>query len=329
MKNISYESLRSKEIFVLSKKEETMYYAEFRKKFETISGITITPFKKDTKEIDWNGVQENVDFLINKGVKVIVPCGNTSEFYSLTIDEAKEEIKRVVEYVNGRAIVVAGIGYSVDTAIEMGNYAKMVGADSIMIHMPIHPYITDEGAFDYFETIIEAVDLPSVIYFKDPNLSDDILFKLAPLEKLVAVKYAINDLPRFTNTVQSVPKEFNIAWICGTAEKWAPFFYHAGAIGFTSGLVNLYPEKSFEMLEALQAKNDAVLWKVWREVVPFENLRAKYNNGNNVVVIKEAMEHIGLNAGITRQPVAELKENDRQELRNLIHSWGFTPHSVK
>ncbi|MGM7720758.1 dihydrodipicolinate synthase family protein [Metabacillus sp. Hm71] len=306
-----------------------MYYAEFSKKFETISGITITPFKKNSKEIDWSGVQENVEFLINKGVKVIVPCGNTSEFYSLTIEEAKEEIKRVVEYVNGRATVLAGIGYSVDTAIEMGNYAKEVGADSIMIHMPIHPYITNEGAFDYFQTIIEAIDLPSVIYFKDHHLSDDILFKLAPLEKLVAVKYAVNDLPRFASIVQSVSNEYHIAWICGTAEKWAPFFHHAGAVGFTSGLVNLYPEKSFQMLKALQSNNQEETWKVWREVVPFENLRAKYNNGNNVVVIKEAMEQIGLNAGITRQPVSKLKENDREELRSILNSWGLTQLSVK
>ncbi|WP_449540342.1 dihydrodipicolinate synthase family protein [Ferdinandcohnia sp. Marseille-Q9671] len=305
-----------------------MYYAEWKKKFETISGITITPFKKETREIDWDGVKDNVEFLIQKGVKVIVPCGNTSEFYSLTIEEAKEEIKRVVEYVNGRAIVVAGIGYSVDTAIELGRYAQQVGADSVMIHMPIHPYITNEGAYEYFKAIIEAVDLPSVVYFKDPNLSDDVLIKLAPLEKLVAVKYAVNNLPRFANTVQSVSSEHNIAWVCGTAEKWAPFFFQAGAVGYTSGLVNLYPEKSFEMLEALQSNNLEKTWKIWKEVVPFENLRAKYNNGNNVVVIKEAMELIGLNAGITRQPVSSLNEHDRKEVRDLLDSWGFTSQLV-
>ncbi|WP_099353057.1 dihydrodipicolinate synthase family protein [Fredinandcohnia onubensis] len=306
-----------------------MNYADWKEKFETISGITITPFKKDSREIDWDGVKENVEFLIQRGVKVIVPCGNTSEFYSLTIEEAKEEIKRVVEYVNGRAIVLAGIGYSVETAIDMGNYAKSVGADSVMIHMPIHPYITNEGAYEYFKSIIECVDLPSCIYFKDPNLSDDVLVKLAPLEKLVAVKYAVNDLPRFTNTVQTVSPEHHIAWICGTAEKWAPFFFNAGAVGFTSGLVNLFPEKSFEMLNALKSKNEDIVWKVWKEVVPFENLRAKYNSGNNVVVIKEAMEHIGLNAGITRQPVSALNESDRQELIDLLESWGFVPNLVK
>lgn len=305
-----------------------MSYAQYGKKLETISGITITPFKENTKEIDWEGVKENVEFLINNGIKVIVPCGNTSEFYALTLEEAKEEIKRVVEYTDGRAEVLAGVGYSVETAIELGNFAKENGANSIMIHMPIHPYITSEGAVQYFKKIIEAVDLPAVIYFKDSQLSDDVLIELAPLEKLVGVKYAVNDLPRFTKTVKEVPKKYNITWVCGTAEKWAPYFFNAGALGFTSGLVNVYPEKSLELLEALQNGNDEKVWQVWLEILPFEELRGKYNNGNNVVVVKEAMELIGLNAGVTREPVAPLNNQDKEELENLVYSWGLQPYKA-
>lgn len=300
-----------------------MYYAEYGKIFETISGITVTPFDEKTKQINWDGVKENVEYLIEKGLKVIVPCGNTSEFYALTIEEAKEEIKRTVEITNGRATVLAGVGYSVPTAIELGNYAKQVGADAIMIHMPIHPYITNEGAVEYFREIINAVDLPAVLYFKDPNLSDDVLKELAPLEKLVGVKYAINDLPRFARTISEIPEEHNVTWICGTAEKWAPFFFNAGAKGFTSGLVNIYPEKSFELLEALQKNDQETAWKVWNEVLPFEDLRAKYNNGNNVVVVKEAMEEVGLTAGLTREPVAPLNAEDKQAVKELINSWGL------
>ncbi|MBM7573388.1 dihydrodipicolinate synthase family protein [Aquibacillus albus] len=301
-----------------------MDYKNFSKQLETISGITITPFKKYSKEIDWDGVKENVEFLIRKGLKVIVPCGNTSEFYSLTIAEAKEEIRRVVEYVDGRALVIAGIGYAVDTAIEMGSYAKDVGADGVMIHMPIHPYITNNGATAYFRKVIQSVDLPSIIYFKDPHLSDDILHELAPLEKFVAVKYAVNHLPRFTYTTQTLDPNHHVTMICGTAEKWAPFFYQAGAKGFTSGLVNVYPEKSFELLEALQRSDMEDVWKIWREILPFEELRAKYNSGNNVVVVKEAMNLLGLNAGVTREPVGELSQADKQAVTDLIKDWGIT-----
>ncbi|MDC3416078.1 dihydrodipicolinate synthase family protein [Aquibacillus salsiterrae] len=305
-----------------------MSYVDFSKKLETISGITVTPFKQGTKEIDWQGVRDNAEYLVNKGIKVIVPCGNTSEFYSLTVQEAKEEIKTVVEQVDGRATVIAGIGYAVDTAIELGNYAKDVGADGVMIHMPIHPYITNEGAVDYFKKIIESVDLPSIIYFKNASLSDNVLHQLAPLEKLVGVKYAVNDLPRFAHTVQIANPNHHVTWICGTAEKWAPFFYQAGAKGFTSGLVNVYPEKALALLEALSKNEREAIWALWEEILPFENLRAKYNSGNNVVVVKEAMEQIGLNAGVTREPVATLNKEDKEAVEALIKKWGLKLQAI-
>ncbi|MFS0750417.1 dihydrodipicolinate synthase family protein [Oceanobacillus sp. 1P07AA] len=298
-----------------------MDYREFSNRFSTISGINIVPFVEGTKEIDWKGLDDNVNFLLQNGIKVIVPNGNTGEFYALTMEEANQVVNRVTEVVNGRATVVAGIGYSVDTAIEMGKSALRLGADCVMIHQPIHPYITEAGAIEYYRNIIEGLDAPSIIYFKDAYLSDNVIKQLAPLEKLVGIKYAINDIQRVTQVIRSIPKSYNIAFICGTAEKWAPFFYHSGAVGFTSGLVNVFPQKSFALLHALQEGDQEKVWDIWEEVVPFEDLRAKHNNGNNVVVIKEAMEQLGLRAGVTREPVNPLSKNDRLELEELLKSW--------
>lgn len=306
-----------------------MGHSNVSERFSTISAINIVPFKNETREIDWKGLEKNIQFLLKNKLEVIVPNGNTGEFYSLTLEEASSITKEVVRLVDGRATVVAGVGYAVDTAIEMGKVAQKVGANCAMIHQPIHPYVTEKGAIEYFRNIIEALDIPSIIYFKDPNLSDNVLKELAPMEKLVGVKYAINDLPRFAKLVREVPKKHNIAWICGTAEKWAPFFFNAGAVGFTSGLVNLYPEKSFELLTALQEDNKQIIWKAWSEILPFETLRAKNNNGNNVVVIKEAMELLGLTAGITREPVAPLEENDKKELSAILKSWNLTSESLE
>ncbi|PZE21051.1 dihydrodipicolinate synthase family protein [Paenibacillus xerothermodurans] len=299
-----------------------MNYAEFSKKLETITAINITPFDEVTREIDWEGLEQNIEYLVANGAEVIVPCGNTSEFYALTLDEAKAETKRVVEIVNKRAIVMAGVGYSADTAIELGRHAQEVGADCVMIHQPIHPYITTPGAISYYRKVIEALDIPSILYLKDPQVSDDILMTLGALEKCVGVKYAINDLPRFSTTIGNVPKEYNIAWICGTAEKWAPYFYNAGARGFTSGLMNVYPEKSKQMLSALQAGDWDKVWNVWAEVLPFENLRARYNAGNNVVIVKEAMEQLGLRAGVPREPVDPLNQAEKQEVSAMLQKWG-------
>lgn len=300
-----------------------MKYAHLTQQLHTVCAISMTPFIGEDKAIHWEALERNIRFLLDNGVKVIVPCGNTSEFYALTFEEAKQEIQKVVEIVNKRALVVAGIGYSVEMAIELGRFAQKAGADAVMIHQPIHPYITERGAVSYYKKIIEALDIPSIVYFKDPYLSDDVLKALAPLDKFIAVKYAINDLPRFARIVREIPEECGIAWICGTAEKWAPFFYHAGAVGFTSGLVNVHPQLSFRMLRALQAGDQKTVWEVWKEVLPFEDLRAKYNNGNNVVVIKEAMNQLGMDAGVTREPVDPLNAQDREEVTNILKGWGL------
>lgn len=300
-----------------------MNYKELARKLETICAINITPFYKDTKDINWDALEENIQFLLKHGTEVIVPNGNTGEFYALTLEEAKKETRKVVELVNGKATVVAGVGYSVETAIELGRDAQEAGADCVMIHQPIHPYVTTRGAISYFKRIIEALEIPSIIYFKDPNLSDDVIKELAPLEKFIGVKYAINDLPRFRKCVSEVPEEHNLAWICGTAEKWAPFYWNAGAKGFTSGIVNINPDLSFAMLKGLRAEDSETVWKVWENSVGFEDLRAKYNNGNNVVVIKEAMEMIGLNAGVTRDPVDPLNEEDRKGVTEILNRWSL------
>jgi len=295
---------------------------ELTEKLETISAINLVPFKEN-ENIDWEGLEENIEFLMENGVKVIVPGGNTGEFYHLSIDEYKRVLKKVIEIVDGRAVIMAGIGYSIPIAIELGEYAKAVGADCVMIHQPIHPYINSEGFYEYLKEIITTLELPSIVYFKDPNLDDVVLKRLAPLEKFIAVKYAINDMARFRKTVHDVPKEHNILWICGTAEKWAPFYYHAGARGFTSGLVNIQPKKSFDLLNNLQENNLDEVWEIWRDVLQFEELRLKHNNGNNVIVIKEALNQAGLNAGITRPPVSTLNAEDKEEITEILKSWGM------
>jgi len=296
---------------------------ELAQQLQTVCAINLTPFRGEQREIDWDALEQNIRFLLDNGVKVIVPCGNTSEFFSLTLEEAKQEIERVVRWVDGRAVVIAGIGYGVETAVELGRHAQRAGADAVMIHQPIQPYITEKGAVAYYRKIMEALDIPSVVYFKDPNLSDDILKELAPVEQFIAVKYAINDLPRFARVVREIPKEHGITWICGTAEKWAPFFWHAGAVGFTSGLVNVHPEFSLGMLRALQQNDTDTVWNLWKQILPFEDLRAKYNSGNNVAVVKEALNLLGMKGGLLREPLDPLNESDREELKRMLTDWGL------
>jgi 4-hydroxy-tetrahydrodipicolinate synthase len=206
------------------------------------------------------------------------------------------------------------------TAREMALAAQKAGADAVMVHQPVHPYLMTEGLIRYYTGIARSVEIGVVLYVRHEAIDREVLSRVADIENVLAIKYAINDLPHFADLVQCV--EASVVWVCGTAEMWAPFFFAAGAEGFTSGLVNIAPELSLTMLDGLRRGDSEAVRTVWRHVAPIEKLRAKNHNGNNVSVIKEGMNFAGLPAGLVREPLGELDEADRQELIQILRSWG-------
>jgi 4-hydroxy-tetrahydrodipicolinate synthase len=284
-----------------------------------VHAINVTPFRED-RGVDYDLLERNIEFLIASGLGVIVPCGNTGEFYALSVAEAQAVTRFVVKQVGGRAAVLAGIGYDLGTAREMALAAQEVGADAVMVHQPVHPYLMTEGLIRYYADIARSVEIGVVLYARHEAIDQEVLGRIADIENVLAIKYAINDLPRFADLVESV--EGPVVWVCGTAEMWAPFFFAAGAEGFTSGLVNIAPEMSLTMLDGLRKGDAEAVRTVWRQVAPIERLRAKKHNGNNVSVIKEGMNLAGLPAGQVREPLGELDDTDRQELIQILRSWG-------
>jgi 4-hydroxy-tetrahydrodipicolinate synthase len=296
-----------------------MDYVDLAKRLCTVHAINVTPFRDD-RGIDYALLEQNVEFLIANGLEVIVPCGNTGEFHSLRVEEAKTVTRFVVEKVGDRATVLAGIGHDLQTAREMATFAQDVGADAVMVHQPAHPYLMAEGLVRYYTEIARSIEIGIALYVRHEAVGQGVLDRVTALDNVLAIKYAINDLPRFGNLAQSV--ENRVVWVCGTAEMWAPFFFAIGAEGFTSGLVNIAPELSLTMLKGLKEGNQELVWDVWRDVYPLERLRAKHSNGNNVAVIKEGMNLLGLPAGRVREPLGELDEADRRELIWILKKWG-------
>ena len=296
-----------------------MDYSDLAERLRTVHAINVTPFREDGS-VDRASLEKNVEFLLSNGLEVIVPCGNTGEFYSLSLEEAEAVTRFVVERVDGRATVVAGIGHDMKTAGRMASSAQDAGADAVMIHQPAHPYLTPEGLVRYYTGIARSLDIGVALYVRHETIDREVLHRVTALENVVAIKYAINDLPTLGYLVQSI--EDPVVWICGTAEMWAPFFFVVGAEGFTSGLVNVAPEKSLEMLQGLRAGDSESVQAVWREVAPLERLRARAHSGYNVAVIKAAMDLLGLAPGRVREPASELDETDRQELVRILKAWG-------
>jgi 4-hydroxy-tetrahydrodipicolinate synthase len=291
---------------------------ELVQKLRNVHAVNVTPFREDGT-IDYVGLEENVQFLLDNGAEVIVPCGNAGEFYVLTVEEAQAVARLVAEKVDGRAVVLAGVGHDLKTAQEMALSAQDAGADAVMVHQPAHPHLMAEGLIRYYARIASGLHIGVALYVRHPVIDRDVLDRVTALDNVVAVKYAVNDLPTFATIAQSVTHP--VAWVCGTAELWAPFFFAAGAEGFTSGLVNIAPERSIAMLSALRRGDRHSIMSVWKEIAPLERLRASHHSGNNVTVIKEAMNLLGLPGGYVREPASELNEADRQELVRILKTW--------
>lgn len=288
----------------------------------SISAIPVTPFTAEG-QVDLAGYQQLISRLVEAGITVITPNGNTGEFYALSPQEQRHVVEAVVKVAAGRATVMAGVGFDLTTAVNMARYAVKAGASALMIHQPIHPYLSPEGWIAYHQAIAEAAPEAGIVpYVRHPAVTGATLRRLAEIcPNLVGVKYGINNPLQFASVVQEVGAE-RLAWLCGTAELWAPFFWLGGARGFTSGLVNVQPALSLEMLRCLQAGDYAAAMAVWGRVKPFEELRGRRNDANNVPVIKEALAQMGLCSRVVRPPISEMPEPERAEVGAILASWG-------
>ena len=294
---------------------------ELRRRLGHVVVTNVTPFGDD-RGILYDRIGGQVNRIVAGGVGVLVPCGNTGEFSSLTDAEAKQVVEVTAREAPAEATVIAGIGGATDTAIALATHAQQVGAHAVMVHHPTHTYINREAVGRYYQRIIDAVDLGVVIYKRGPELPDEVVAELAQHDRIVAVKYAVNDVNAFANLIDRAGADA-CTWLCGTAERWAPFFAVAGAAGFTSGLANFAPELAVRLYDALATEDYASGMKLRRQLAPFEELRADRHNANNVPAVKEAMRVLDLDGGHVREPLSELNEADRAHVRELLRAWGL------
>ncbi|MFJ1895700.1 MULTISPECIES: dihydrodipicolinate synthase family protein [unclassified Streptomyces] len=288
-----------------------------------VVAIPVTPFAADGT-IDTAAHRALLRRLLDGGVRVLTPNGNTGEFYALTPDERRSVTELTIEEAGGRATVLAGVGHDVPTAVAAAEHARDAGAEMVMVHQPVHPYVSQDGWIDYHRAIAEAVPgLGVVPYIRNPQLDGERLATLADhCPNVIGVKYAVPDAARFAAFARDAGLE-RFVWIAGLAELYAPSYFSAGATGFTSGLVNVAPGVSLAMLEALRAGDHPAAMKVWERIRRFEELRAEGQSANNVTVVKEALASLGLCGRDVRPPSRVLPEERRAEVADQVAGWSI------
>jgi 4-hydroxy-tetrahydrodipicolinate synthase len=290
--------------------------------FRGIFGVTVTPFTDDGARVDDDRLADLVGRLLDDGIDHLVPNGNTGEYHALTADERRRVVETTVAAAAGRArVILAGVGGAVSDAAAAAEHAARAGATAVMAHYPVHPHVTQEGFLAYLAAVAERSPLPLVPYLKTP-LDEDGARRLVDIPGVVAVKWGLNDLPGFGRAV-AVTQGSHVQWICGTAELWAPFFYAVGAVGFTSGLVNVTAGPSKALLDALERGDRAATLECWNAIRPFEQLRTRRSDGWNVAIVKAAMRLVGRPAGPVRPPSSPVGEAEEREISALLAAWGM------
>lgn len=286
-----------------------------------ISGVHVTAWGADG-EADWGVTGRIVRRIAEAGIHNIVSAGNTGEFYPMTTDEIVRSHAVAAEAAAGRALVTAGIGRSLREAVSTGKLAAKAGCDAVMVHHPLDPFAAPQSQADYIIAIAEALSIPVVAYIRSDAIGVKDLTRVATHANVAGVKFASTNVMLLAECVRAT-EGTSANWICGLAEGWAAPFHALGARGFTSGLVNVAPERSLAIWRALEANDYDLARRLVSEIAGFETMRTKYGNGANVTVVKEALGLLGTPVGPVRLPgLPELNEGERAELRKIVAGWG-------
>ncbi|GGM89415.1 dihydrodipicolinate synthase family protein [Streptomyces fuscichromogenes] len=286
-----------------------------------VVAIPVTPFAADG-DVDRSAHRALLRRLLDGGVRTLTPNGNTGEFYALTPEERRFVTESTLDEAGARATILVGVGHDVPTAVASARHAREHGAHMVMVHQPVHPYVSQTGWVDYHRAIAASVpELGVVPYLRNAQLPGARLAELADAcPNVIGVKYAVPDAAKFAAFARDAGLD-RFVWVAGLAEPYAPSYFSAGATGFTSGLVNVAPAVSLQMIEALRSGDYPAAMKVWEQIRRFEELRAAGGSADNVSVVKEALASLGLCRRDVRPPSRQLPEEERAEVAAIASGW--------
>jgi len=229
----------------------------------------ITPMLDDGA-IDYPGLQKLVDFHVENGTDGIVSVGTTGESATLTIDEQLEVIARTVEFANGRLPIIAGTGgNSTFEAVELTRGAAALGAHACLLVVPYYNKPTQQGLYQHFRHIAEAVDIPQILYNVPSrtalDMSNDTVVELAAIPNIVGIKDATSDIPRVADFSRRCGPDFAVY---SGNDDTALELVKAGGHGCISVTANVAPRQMHEMITAAVQGDFATATEINRQLGP-------------------------------------------------------------
>jgi dihydrodipicolinate synthase/N-acetylneuraminate lyase len=279
-------------------------------------------------EVNLEGMEGNIrHFAGIKGDKTMVICGGSGEFYSLSASEVREIGAAAVEGAQGRCQIVSGIGGSTRSAVKMAASAQEVGCDGVLV-MPHDPIVArgEKKIWEHHQTIGQAIDI-GYLPFRAPRqlISIGLVRKFAGQKKVVAIKEESGAID-WVRTGR-IATDHSVPIITGGGENMVPYYYLAGAVGFTTGMANLTLPKSIQL-------HNAAIKSRWKSAMEqrdyFESLTA-LRSELGTPMLKSGLEMMGLAGGPVRDTRAQystteaghiLDTTGRRRVRSLLKKKG-------
>jgi dihydrodipicolinate synthase/N-acetylneuraminate lyase len=299
----------------------------FRTALNGLIATPITPFRSDYA-IDVQAIAENVEFLLERGVRLFVTCGSIGEFASLTLDERKTVLGETIKAIRQQGLVLTNIsGTDQESILELAQHAADVGAAGVMILPPYYHRLSPDEVLDFFRWLDSRIDLPFVLYNNpgttNMNVSMDVLDALSHLRRFAGLKEANPDVVRFHRIFRRFGARFPVI---AATETPVAFFLLSGSPAVMTASIDHAPEFMKNLLEAALAGNVRQTWDLYDHLLAVRELAEPFLQQGYPAYIpftKAALEARGLRAGPPRPPLRPLDPSTRTGLEKALKSHLF------
>ena len=280
----------------------------------------VTPMRDD-EQVDYEALERLIEFHIEQGTDGIVSVGTTGESATLDHQEHCDVMRFTIEKVRGRVPVIAGTGSnSTREAIELTRCAREMGADACLLVAPYYNKPTQEGLYQHYKAIADAVAIPQILYNVPGRTAGDILpetvGRLAQHPHIIGIKEATGDLGRLPEILRRVEGDF---LLYTGDDATAIDFILRGGHGGISVTANVAPKAVHDAYLAAMTDNELVA----REIdATLRDLHEALFVESNPIPVKWALHEMGLIGPAIRLPLTPLSQDARPGLRAALAKAG-------
>jgi 4-hydroxy-tetrahydrodipicolinate synthase len=289
----------------------------------TGSIVALATPMRDDGSVDYDALRKLIDWHIAEGTDCIGVVGTTGESPTVDVDEHHEIIRFSVEHAKGRVPIMAGTGAnSTSEAIAMARYAKSVGADCQLQVVPYYNKPTQEGIYQHFKAIAEAVpDLPMILYNVPGrtvgDMQHDTVLRLAQVPGIVGIKEATGNIERAQWLIRDLPKGFAVY---SGDDPTAVALMLCGGQGNVSVTANIAPKQMAQLCKAAIAGDTKTAMEIQRKLMPVHKWLFVEANP---IPLKWAMARMGLCGGALRLPMTPLSAQHHAGVEAALRSAGL------